>query len=144
MTMDAEALEELIHKYADGVASPDELAQLNAALKNDPAAADLFVRVTAAEVLLRGHFDAARVPQPAHHTSLMTHPPRRWWAWGLAAAAVLAVALGVTWALRPAKDRGITQEKKAGPAPIPGGTPFDLTKKQMPGSVYEGTPKQQP
>ncbi len=58
--MDADALEDLILRYLDGAATPDEVAALSAALRADPAAADLFVRTTGTDALLHGLLEEQR------------------------------------------------------------------------------------
>jgi ferric-dicitrate binding protein FerR (iron transport regulator) len=92
-------MSDLIQRYLDGTLTPEELAELDALLR-DPAAAERFASLSRLDADLSSHFrEEARLP------ALPPLPPRRRWAARLALAACLLLLAGaglVWWSLPPA------------------------------------------
>jgi hypothetical protein len=94
-------LDELAGRYADGRAGAQDLALLEAALRDDPGFRRWFVRFLHLDAALAGQPGIAAPLLPAPGASAQRHqagdPLRRWWrASAVAAAALLAILIGVS------------------------------------------------
>jgi ribosomal 50S subunit-recycling heat shock protein len=100
-------MSDLIQRYLDGTLTPEELAELDALLR-DPVAAERFAALSRLDADLWSHFrEEARLPP------LPPLPPRRAWAARLALAACLLLLAGaglVWWSLPPAWPRDVVAE----------------------------------
>src|SRR5579863_2215631 len=85
-------LDDLIQKRLHGLASAEELKELDALLASSPEAADLFARATRLDFALRRHYRDERAVSTIHHA---LHGARRRRLFRVAAAALVLVGAGI-------------------------------------------------
>jgi hypothetical protein len=91
------AADELVLRYLDGAATPDEVTAIEARLRDDPEARRAFVRMA--------HLHA--LASELAHAPLVEAPPQHRWGWiaGTVAAAA-ALVVGIWSSVAPQRERG--------------------------------------